>query len=141
MKRIVLMLVAGLAASGLVIAQRGIAYADDLTRTVLMKKELEGSPNREVTVFVADYKPGGRSGKHYHPGQEFIYVVSGQGRMEEVGKPPVEMKPGTELYFLSDPKNPSYVHEAIDLGQTEGMKLLVVLITEKGQPLAYPPKQ
>ena len=61
--------------------------------------------------------------------------------MEEVGKPPVEMKPGTELYFLSDPKNPSYVHEAIDLGQTEGMKLLVVLITEKGQPLAYPPKQ
>jgi hypothetical protein len=51
------------------------------------------------------------------------------------------MKPGTELYFLSDLKNPSYVHEAIDLGQTEGMKLLVVLITEKGQPLAYPPKQ
>ena len=122
------------------IARPSAAFADDLTRTVLMKKDLEGSPNKEVTVFVAQYKPGGRSGKHYHPGQEFIHVVSGNGRMEEVGKPPAEMTPGTELYFQSDPKDPSYVHEAIDLGTTEGMKLLVVLITEKGQPLAIPAK-
>ena len=120
--------------------QSGAGYADDLTRTVLMKQDLEGSPNKEVTVFVAQYKPGGRSGKHYHPGQEFIYVVSGHGRMEEVGKPPADMTPGIELYFQSDPKNPAYVHEAIDLGEGEGMKLLVVLITEKGQPLAIPAK-
>lgn len=131
---------AGMVVATLAIAQFGVACADDLTRTVLMKKDLEGSPNKEVTVFVAEYKSGARSGKHYHPGQEFIYVVSGHGRMEEVGKPPVDMAPGTELYFQSDPKNPAYVHEAIDLGQGEGMKLLVVLITEKGQPLAIPAK-
>jgi quercetin dioxygenase-like cupin family protein len=131
---------AGIVVATLAIAQPGAACADDLTRTVLMKKDLEGSPNKEVTVFVAQYKPGARSGKHYHPGQEFIYVVSGHGRMEEVGKPPVDMTPGTALYFQSDPKNPAYAHEAIDLGGGEGMKLLVVLITEKGQPLAIPAK-
>ena len=125
---------------GIVIGQGALAYADDLTRTVLMKKDLEGVAGKEVTVFMAEYKPGGKSGRHYHPGQEFIYVVSGNGKMEEVGKPPVDMKPGTVLYFQSDPKNPSYVHEATDLGTTEGMKLLVILITEKGQPLAYPAK-
>jgi hypothetical protein len=65
-------------------------------------------------------------------------VISGQGRIEETGKPPVDMKPGAQLYFESDPTNPGYIHEAFDLGTTEGMKLLVVLITEKGQPLAYP---
>jgi len=118
----------------------GLAYADDLTRTVLMKKDLEGVAGKEVTVFMAQYKPGAKSGKHYHPGQEFIYVLSGNGKMEESGKPAVEMKPGTILYFQSDPKSPSYVHEATDLGGTEGMKLLVILITEKGQPLAYPAK-
>jgi quercetin dioxygenase-like cupin family protein len=118
----------------------GLAYADDLTRTVLMKKDLDGVAGKEVTVFMAQYKPGAKSGKHYHPGQEFIYVLSGNGKMEESGKPAVEMKPGTILYFQSDPKNPSYVHEATDLGGTEGMKLLVILITEKGQPLAYPTK-
>jgi quercetin dioxygenase-like cupin family protein len=140
MRRKSLLLIAAIAAVGILAVEAGSADADDLARTVLMKKDLEGSPNREITVFVAQYKPGARSGKHYHPGQEFIYVVSGNGRMEEAGKPPVEMTPGTELYFQSDPKNPSYVHEAIDLGTTEGMKLLVVLITEKGQPLAIPAK-
>jgi quercetin dioxygenase-like cupin family protein len=140
MRRISMTLIAMVAAAGIGLADRNIAHADDLTRTVLMKKDLEGSPNKEVTVFVAQYKPGARSGKHYHPGQEFIYVVSGKGRMEEVGKPPVDMTPGIELYFQSDPKNPAYVHEAIDLGTAEGMKLLVVLITEKGQPLAIPAK-
>ena len=118
----------------------GLAYADDLTRTVLMKKDLEGVAGKEVTVFLAQYEPGAKSGKHYHPGQEIIYVLSGNGKMEESGKPAVEMKPGTILYFQSDPKNPSYVHEATDLGGAEGMKLLVIMITEKGQPLAYPAK-
>lgn len=64
---------------GILMGESGVATADDLTRTVLMKKDLEGAPGKEVTVFLAEYKPGGKSGKHYHPGQEFIYVVSGQG--------------------------------------------------------------
>jgi quercetin dioxygenase-like cupin family protein len=121
--------------AGSVLAQEG------LTRTVLMKKDLEADPKKEVTVFIAEYKPGAKSGKHYHPGQEFIYVLEGQGVMEEVGKPPVEMKPGMLLYFQSDPANPAYVHEATNLNKTAGMKLIVTLITEKGQPLAYPLKQ
>ena len=140
MKRMVLTLLVASIPLTLAVGASGNAYADDLTRTVLMKKDLEGSPGKEVTIFIAQYKAGAKSGKHYHPGQEFIYVVSGEGSMEETGKPPVEMKPGVELYFQSDPKNPSYVHEAIDHGKTEGMNLLVVLITEKGQPLAYPAK-
>jgi quercetin dioxygenase-like cupin family protein len=139
MKQSMLALIVTILAVGM--GQTGIAHADGLTRTPLMKKDLEGSPGKEVTVFIAQYEPGAKSGKHYHPGQEFIYVVSGHGIMEETGKPPVEMKPGVELYFQSDPLNPSYVHEATDLGgAAEGMKLLVVLITEKGQPLAYPAK-
>jgi quercetin dioxygenase-like cupin family protein len=121
--------------AGTVKAQEG------LTRTVLMKKDLEADPKKEVTIFIAEYKPGAKSGKHYHPGQEFIYVLEGQGVMEEVGKAPVEMKPGVLLYFQSDPSNPTYVHEATNLSKTAGMKLVVTLITEKGQPLAYPLKQ
>lgn len=135
--RLTALLVGGLAlwASGNVFAQEG------LTRTVLMKKDLEADPKKEVTVFIAEYKPGAKSGKHYHPGQEFIYVLEGEGVMEEVGKAPVPMKPGVLLYFQSDPKNPAYVHEATNLSKTAGMKLVVTLITEKGQPLAYPLKQ
>jgi quercetin dioxygenase-like cupin family protein len=111
---------------------------EGVTRTVILKQDLEADPTKEVTMFVADYKPGARTGKHYHPGQEFIYVIEGSGKIQEVGKPAVELKPGVSIYFKSDPKKPSYVHEGTNLSQTGGMKLLVVLITEKGQPLAYP---
>jgi quercetin dioxygenase-like cupin family protein len=114
---------------------------EGLTRTVISKKDLEADPKKEVTIFIAEYKPGAKSGKHYHPGQEFIYVLEGHGVMEEVGKASVDMKPGALLYFQSDPSNPGYVHEATNLSNIEGMKLLVTLITEKGQPLAYPLKQ
>ena len=37
------------------------ATADDLTRTVLMKKDLAGVGGKEVTIFIAQYKPGGKS--------------------------------------------------------------------------------
>ncbi len=126
--------------AGAAIGVRTISAQEGLTRTPILKKDLEADPKKEVTMFIAEYKPGARSGKHYHPGQEFIYVLEGRGVMEEVGKPPVDMKPGAAIYFQSDPAKPSYVHEATNLSKTDGMKLLVVLITEKGQPLAYPAK-
>ena len=142
MKRTVLVLGLCLIAlvAGMSIGKRRAIAQEGLTRTVIMKQDLEADPSKEVTMFVADYKPGATTGKHYHPGQEFIYVIDGKGVMQEVGKPPVEMKPGVAIYFKSDPKKPAYVHEGTNLSQTEGMKLLAVLITEKGQPLAYPVK-
>ena len=117
-----------------------LSAQEGLKRTVILKKDLEGLPGKEGTMFTAEYTPGARSGKHYHPGHEFIYVIEGRGVMEEAGKPPVEMKPGVGLFFLSDPNKPTYVHEARNLSNTDPMKLLVVLVTEKGQPLAYPVK-
>ncbi|MBI3780710.1 MAG: cupin domain-containing protein [candidate division NC10 bacterium] len=116
------------------------AQQPSMKRTPIFTTNLEGLPGKEGTMFLAEYEPGARSGKHYHPGHEFIYVMEGSGVMEEVGKLPVDMKPGVAFYFLSSPDKPSYVHEARNLSTTEPMKLLVVLITDKGQPLAYPLK-
>lgn len=142
MKRIGLILAVAVVSllAGMFIGGHQASAQEGLTRTVILKQALEADPTKEVTMFVADYKPGARTGKHYHPGQEFIYVIDGHGSMEEVGKSPVEMKPGVAIYFKSDPKSPAYVHEGINLSNKDGMKLLVVLITEKGQPLAYPVK-
>jgi len=129
------------AAAFSVTVEKSANAQEGLTRTPILKKDLEGAPGKEVTMFIAEYKPATRSGKHYHPGQEFIYVLEGNGVMEEAGKDPVDMKPGVAIYFQSDPAKPSYVHEATNRSKTAGMKLLVILITEKGQPLAYPVKQ
>jgi quercetin dioxygenase-like cupin family protein len=120
--------------AGQTLAQEGV------TRTVILKQPLAADPTKEVTVFVFELKPGGRTGKHYHPGQEFIYVLEGEGRIQEAGKPPVDLKPGVGVYFQSDPAKPTYVHEGINLSQTKPLKLVTTLITEKGQPLAIPVK-
>ncbi len=126
----------GVLGSGMLNAQQ-----PGLTRTVILKTDLEGLAGKEGNMFIAEYKPGARSGKHYHPGHEFIYVLEGHGVMEEVGKPPVDLKPGVGLFFRSDPQKPTYVHEARNLSDADGMRLLVVLVTDKGQPLAYPVKE
>jgi uncharacterized cupin superfamily protein len=86
---------------------------------VILKQPLAADPTKEVTVFVFELKPGGRTGKHYHPGQEFIYVLDGEGRIEEAGKPPVDLKPGIGVYFQSDPAKPTYVHEGINQSQPD----------------------
>lgn len=117
------------------------AFAQEsVKRTVILKQSLEADPTKEVTVFVFELAPGARTGKHYHPGQEFIYVLEGEGRIEEAGKPPVDLKPGVGVYFQSDPAKPTYVHEGINLSQSKPLKLVTTLITEKGQPLAIPVK-
>jgi hypothetical protein len=66
------------------------------------------------------------------PGQEFIYAIEGHGSMQEVGKPAVEMKPSVSIYFKSAPTKLAYVHAGINDSNTDGMKLLVVLIQSKG---------
>lgn len=138
-KRVLIAALALGAAIAVSMARQAVAQ-EGVTRTVILKKPLEADPKKEVTIFVAEFKPGARTGKHYHPGQEFIYVLEGEGRIEEAGKPPIDLKPGMAVYFESDPAKPTYVHEGFNLSKTKPMKLVTTLITEKGQPLAIPAK-
>lgn len=138
--RLLSVTVLSLSLMGIVAGTTRVHAQEGVTRTPILKKDLEADPKKEVTMFIGEFKPGARTGKHYHPGQEFIYVLEGQGVLEEVGKPPVELRPGVALYLQSDPDKPTYVHEGINTSKAAVMKLLVILITEKGRPLAIPVK-
>jgi len=104
MKRTAIVLGVALIATGAigVVGTQPVNAQEGVTRTPILKKDLEADPKKEVTMFIAEYKPEARTGKHYHPGQEFIYCIEGQGVLEEAGKPPVELKPGVAIYFQSD---------------------------------------
>ena len=45
---------------------------EPIKRTVLFRGDLEGAPDKEIVVFVADLAPGATGSKHYHPGPEFF---------------------------------------------------------------------
>ena len=64
-------------------------------------------------------------------------MLEGTGVMEEHGKPPIPMKPGMALHYASPPEKAVYIHEARNTSDTAPLKMVTVLITDKGQPLAY----
>jgi quercetin dioxygenase-like cupin family protein len=140
MKQTAVMLVLAVAVGilvGVVGTQVLSAQQAAVKRTPLLKGELMGIAGKEVTMFMAEIPPGARTGKHYHPGDEFIYVLEGAGVLEEEGKPPIAMKPGTALHYASPPEKAAYVHEAKNTSDSAPLKILAVLITEKGQPLVH----
>jgi quercetin dioxygenase-like cupin family protein len=118
---------------GLVGTQALDAQQAPVTRTMLQQKNIEGIDGREFIMYMAEIIPGGVATKHFHPGPELAYVLQGTLILEPEGQPPMTLKAGESLH------NPSKaVHSARNGSTTEPVKILVVLIGEKGQPLATP---
>ena len=131
MKRIVwmlgLILATGLAAGG--IGNQALnAQQKPVKRTVLQKVDLG---DKEGVMYVADVAPRASSGKHFHPGPESIYILEGTMILEKEGHPAVTLKPGDSASLPA-----KHVHEAKNDSATEALKVLVFLVSERGQPLA-----
>jgi quercetin dioxygenase-like cupin family protein len=111
----------------------GNEHPEPVKRTVLLRTDLAGTEGQEGVMWLIEIAPGAATGKHYHPGQEFVYVLEGAGRTEVEGKPPVTVKAGEELYLP-----PRQVHNTTNTSTTAPAKALVVYVGAKGQPLVVP---
>ena len=120
-------LVFGVVGSQLLNAQQA-----PVKRTALVQAELEGVAGKEVIQYIGEIAPGASSGKHYHPGPEVAFVLQGSGTLELEGQPPKHLKAGDTTGYIPA----RHIHEAKNASATEPLKFLVVLIGEKGQPLA-----
>jgi quercetin dioxygenase-like cupin family protein len=109
------------------------AQQTPVTRTELVRKDLGGLAGYEGIMYLAEVAPGAAAGKHSHPGDELVYVLQGAGVLEEEGKAPLSVKAGE---VFSPPFK--QVHNFKNASQTEPVKVLVVLVAPKGQPLAIP---
>jgi quercetin dioxygenase-like cupin family protein len=121
-------LLIGALGEGLVGAQQ-----PPVTRTELMRKDLGGLEEYEGILYLVEVAPGAATGKHSHPGDELVYVLHGAGVLEEDGKAPLAVKAGE---VFSPPF--TQVHNFKNTSPTEPVKVLVVLVAPKGQPLAIP---
>ena len=107
------------------------AQQQPVKRTELLTTDLAGLEGKEGVVYIAEIAPGAAAAKHYHPGYEFAYTLAGSWILQHEGKPPVTLKTGEVAH------NPyKVVHTAKNASTTDPVKILVVLIKEKGQPLA-----
>lgn len=112
-----------------------IAGADE-KGSVLMKHDLIDMQGKQATMITVEYAPGASSAGHVHPGSVFAYVLEGAVVSQLDGEPPVTYAKGQHWY--EPPKKPHVVSR--NASATEPVKLLVVLITEKGEALKAPMK-
>ncbi|MBC7898534.1 MAG: cupin domain-containing protein [Saprospiraceae bacterium] len=104
------------------------AQQSGIKRTDLQRQDL-GVPGREVIQARVELGPGVAFGRHWHPGEEIIYVIEGSFEYEVEGKPPVTLKAGEVLFIPA-----GTVHAAKNVGDGKAAELATYVV-EKGKPL------
>ena len=96
--------------------------------TELLRAELAGIEGKEAVIGLAEIAPGAKPGRHYHPGDEFFYLLEGSFTWAEDGKAPQVVTAGDLRHQPA-----RRVAEAKNI--TAPVRALVFLVHEKGQPL------
>lgn len=110
-----------------------ISNADELSATsepkleTLLSAELDGVEGTEVIVSRVVIPPNTGLPRHWHPGEEFAYVLEGSTILRRDGKPDLTVTKG-ELVKISLKE----IHSAVTTDQ--GAELLVFRVHEHGKP-------
>jgi quercetin dioxygenase-like cupin family protein len=104
------------------------AQQPGVRRTDLQRHDLS-VPEREVIQARVELDPGVAFGKHWHPGEEIVYVLEGSLEYQVEGKPPVTLKAGDVLFVPA-----RTIHAARNVGGGPGAELATYVV-EKGKPL------
>ena len=117
--------------TGLLPAQISIAdeisAAPELMLETLLSTQLEGVEGTEVIVSRVVMPPNTALPKHWHPGEEFAYVLEGSTILRRDGKPDLTVLKG-ELVKISLKE----IHSAVTTNQ--GAEILVFRVHEHGKP-------
>ena len=98
-------------------------------RKILSKTDLVAAPGKEAIVLTVDGAPGLVGKKHFHPGDEFIYIAEGTLTLDVAGKGKVTLTKGETLHIPS-----KVVHQAMNPDSSKPFKAVTFGIFEKGQP-------
>ncbi len=108
------------------------AQQASVKRTVLLKHDIAGYASREGVVVEAEIGLASQSGWHHHPGEEYSYIMEGEGMLQIQGQQPLALKPGV-VGHIDD----AVPHNAENTGATP-LRILVFYVVDKGKPLAIP---
>ena len=122
------LVVAALTLAGASALDAASAPRTGMKRTELQRHDL-GTPGREVVQVRVDLDPGVAFGKHWHPGEEIVYVLEGALEYQIDGKPAVTLRAGDVLFIPA-----RTVHSARNVGKDNGAELATYVV-DKGKPL------
>jgi quercetin dioxygenase-like cupin family protein len=122
------LVVAALTLAGASALDAASAPRTGMKRTELQRHDL-GTPGREVVQVRVDLDPGVAFGRHWHPGEEIVYVLEGALEYQIDGKPAVTLRAGDVLFIPA-----RTVHSARNVGKDNGAELATYVV-DKGKPL------
>ena len=93
----------------------------------VLRTVLAGHPDVEVIISDVVIPPNSTIPRHYHPGQEFLYMIGGTSVHVEEGKPDLHMKAG-DSYVIP----PRAIHAP--RGGPNGARAIVFRVHDKNQP-------
>ena len=93
----------------------------------VLRSPLAGTPGVEVIVSDVVIPPNGQVARHYHPGEEFLYLIEGSAIHVEQGKEDRPLKAG-DSYAIP----PRAIHAP--RGGPEGARAIVFRVHVAGQP-------
>ena len=97
--------------------------------TSLVKVDLTGVSNKQVIANIYEVPPGNMVPLHFHHGDEFHLVLSGEWAAQVEGKPDHVMKAGDAQYVEREHEHGGKVISAAPL------RLLGVMIVDKDRPI------
>ena len=98
-----------------------------ITRTDLQRHDLS-VPGRELIQDRVEISPEAPLIRHWHPGEEIIYVLEGSLEYQIDGRPPVTLNAGDVLLIP-----PETVHAVRNVGGGTAAELATYIV-EKGKP-------
>jgi quercetin dioxygenase-like cupin family protein len=124
----------GLLAVGMSLSGCGGGEAKrEVSRTVLVKQALTDIPGREGQIVLVEVPPGGATGKHTHPVDEFMYVLEGEGNLQRPGEADLTVSAKQNLVMKG-----GQVHEMKNGSNSVVLKFLQFSVPSPGQPLSQP---
>jgi quercetin dioxygenase-like cupin family protein len=114
----------------------GVGAHEPIVHVDLNSTALAASTPTHVVTSRTTFAPGAVTGWHFHPGQDFVYVVEGSLVMEAKGTAPVTLSAGqtyvTPAKLVHRASNPSKSAEAV---------AIAVSIVPDGQEASTPAQQ
>lgn len=104
----------------------------------LLNAPLAQFPGKQVTVFVGQFQPGAETPLHRHPATEILFVLEGEGVMHIQGRDSQELKQGNVVLVEPNAGEDSFIHQAVNLSETQRMRTLVIVIHDEETPPALP---
>ena len=107
------------------------AQQPTVQRKVLLTHDL-AIPGYQTVMAAVEIPPGGREGRHTHPGAVVVYIQEGVLTLDYEGNPTMTYKAGDSV-FIEGGK----IHEGINKGASP-VKAVATFVVEKGKPLTTP---